>query len=53
MKGSFVIASLLVGNFAGVRGAAVQKSGLILPLSAKSHQDAVKNIFLDSYNAYK
>ncbi len=31
----------------------VQKPGLVLPDSAAANKDAVKSIFLDSYEAYK
>ena len=36
-----------------VLGALIQKPGLALPHSAASHNQAVKDIFLTSYNAYK
>ncbi|KAI0688410.1 seven-hairpin glycosidase [Cytidiella melzeri] len=40
-------------NAANVLGALIQNPILILPPSAASHQQAVKNMFLTSYNAYK
>jgi mannosyl-oligosaccharide alpha-1,2-mannosidase len=33
--------------------ATVQKPGLTVPDTAKAHRDAVKKIFVDSYQAYK
>ncbi|KAI0806206.1 glycoside hydrolase family 47 protein [Irpex lacteus] len=36
-----------------VLGALIQKPGLDLPRSAATHKQAVKDIFLTSYNAYK
>lgn len=48
-----VAAVLYLGGISGVVGAAVQNPHLVLPPNAASRQQAVKNIFLDSYAAYK
>jgi mannosyl-oligosaccharide alpha-1,2-mannosidase len=40
-------------GISSVIGGPVQDPFLTLPLSAASHQQAVKNIFLQSYSAYK
>ena len=37
----------------GVYGGLIQLPGLQLPPDAAAQADAVKGIFLDSYNAYK
>lgn len=48
-----VVALLSAGGISGVVGGPVQKPFLILPPSAAGHQQTVKNIFLQSYAAYK
>ena len=54
MKGLGAIALVLCATeFSGAAGALVQKPGIRLPSSARGHQQDVRNIFLDSYNAYK
>ncbi len=45
-----VVCSLSTTN---VLGALIQKPGLVLPRSAATQKQAVKDIFLTSYNAYK
>ena len=54
MVGRALLGALLIA--AGVPTVvcgAVQKSALKLPRDASRHKAAVKEIFLDSYNAYK
>ena len=54
MRSFTIISALLyLGSVSSVLGSPVQKSPLILPPSAAGHQQAVKNIFLESYSAYK
>ena len=54
MKG-FVAAAAVLSTYgiSGVAAENVQKPGLFLPASASGHQQTVKNIFLQSYAAYK
>ncbi|GJE85507.1 glycoside hydrolase family 47 protein [Phanerochaete sordida] len=51
----FIAAAALLSTcgISGVAAENVQKQGLSLPASASAHQQAVKNIFLQSYAAYK
>ena len=54
MKSFVAVCALLSGgSISGAVGAAIQKPSLVLPPSAASHQQAVKNIFLESFAAYK
>lgn len=53
MKGLLAVAALSSASLSGVYGALIQQPGLKLPASAKTHQNAVKQIFLESYSAYK
>lgn len=54
MRGLIAVGALLsAGGISGVVAAAIQKSSLVLPPSAASHQQTVKNIFLESFTAYK
>ena len=46
-------ALVLTSGISAVVGEPVQSSNLRLPSNAASHQQAVKQIFLDSYAAYK
>ena len=53
MRNPIVLTLLGYCNFAGVFAANVQLPGLRLPPGSQTHQNAVKNIFLTSYDAYK
>ncbi len=53
MRNTFGLALFGYCNVAGVFAANVQLPGLRLPPGSQSHQNAVKDIFLTSYNAYK
>ena len=44
---------LVFAHLPGVLSGLIQKAGLVLPPGSSVHRDAVKNIFLTSYNAYK